>query len=104
VDEDHGGWMVEHLWIYGRGKRHSYTTCDSDGNHEPCSSRDATSFCDEEHESWQQYNAWPAKHGRDLLSNFMMKYATVKKERWTFYLRNWIGAKPYGSAASNAAK
>jgi hypothetical protein len=101
-DDDNGSWNLDHLWIYCEDGKTSYTTCDPDGNHEYCSPEDAASF--DADDSWKEYNAWCAKHGKDPLGNFMVNYHTVTKETWSGKLRNWIGAGTHGLALVSLRK
>ena len=98
MDDEDGGWRIEHLWFYSNGKRSSYTTCDCDGNHEPCSKRDADSFCADETASWDEYNAWAAEHGKDPLGNFMVEHETTRIEKWLVCLGKWVGQDQHGLA------
>lgn len=80
--DDCGTWHQEHIWAYDDG---SYTSCDSDGNHDPLDAEDVPS--QEEHDRlWKEYSQWVLEHGDDPLGNFYVKYSSKVKERWQFKL------------------
>ena len=98
-DNDHGEacWYITHLWIYRDGKkRPTYSICDSDGNHEDCTKRDADAFFRDEHQSWLDYAAYVAETGEDPLRNYSVDRETRVDETWTATLETWIGSRKLG--------
>ncbi len=104
ADDDDGGWRVQHLWIYGGDKRSDYSTCDSDGNHEPCSARDAKTFSRDEGKSWKDYAEWVAEHGTDPLMNYRVEYTTKRTETWVARVRKAIGYQTCGLSLVSARR
>lgn len=98
-DDDRDGkavWYTLHLWIYGGGKRHTYSICDSDGSHKSCAKREADQFCRDERQSWLDYAAYVAETGEDPLGNYHVDRETRVDETWTTTLQTWIGSRKLG--------
>ena len=95
-DSDDDTWHIEHLWMYWKGKRHSYTTCDPDGNHEHCGAVDARHFMRDAAKDWDKYNVWAAEEGEDPLNNFMVTREDIVEEKWTVTLSPWVGMGKHG--------
>lgn len=93
-DEDHpDGWTLEHLWVYPKAKRSSYTTCDTDGNHEPCSAAEARRIIRDTNKWWEEYRADVALTGRDPLGQFKVAETIVRKATVTMHVRRSIAAR-----------
>ncbi len=90
------GFYITHLWIYGGGKRPTYSICDTDGNHRDCGKREADTFCRDEHQSWLDYAAFVAETGEDPLRNYSVDHETRTVETWTATLETWIGSRKLG--------
>jgi hypothetical protein len=75
-------WHQEHIWAYDDG---SYSSSDSDGNHDPLDAEDVPS--QEEHDRlWHEYSQWVLDRGEDPLGNFNVRHVTEVNERWQFKL------------------
>jgi len=71
-------WHQEFIWAHADG---TYSSCDSDGDHEPIDEADIPSW--EEHERlWREYTEWVLERGEDPLGNFFVRYSIKVKERW----------------------
>lgn len=90
------GWYITHLWVYGGGKRPTYSICGTGGNHEDCGKREADQFCRDEHQSWLDYAAYVAETGEDPLGNYSVDRETRTDETWTATLQVWIGSRKLG--------
>jgi hypothetical protein len=102
LDTDDDTWHEEHLWMEGNGRRVRYTICDSDGNHEPCSKREADLFINESPDSWKEYNRYVAETGDDPLHNFLVTRTIKKRRKFIVYLAPWIGMSTHGVAVTSA--
>jgi hypothetical protein len=86
-------WHQEHIWAYDDG---TYTSCDSDGDHEPIEAEDVPS-CEEHDRLWREYAQWVVEQGEDPLGNFYVRYSTKVKERWQFKLtKTLVGPRLIG--------
>lgn len=105
-DEDYDGpdgWNIEHLWAYSDG---TYTTCDSDGNHESFESEfegealedEVSSYCKDAEQSWIDYAQDCAQTGEDPLGQFNVRQTVNKKENWVIWFTDWIGREEHGYA------
>ena len=93
-------WHQEHIWMYDDG---TYTSCDSDGDHEPLEAEDVPS--QEEHDRlWCEYSQWVAEHGEDPLGNFYVHHSIKVKERWQFKVtKTLVGPRLTGAARARRA-
>src|SRR5580692_4694754 len=104
-DDDYDGpegWRIEHLWVHDDG---TYTTCDSDGNHEPFELEDKGSledavnaYCNDAKKSWIEYAQDCAKTGKDPLGEYNVRRTVQKKENWVVWFTDWIGREEHGYA------
>jgi hypothetical protein len=93
-EPDYGyGWQIEHLWINDDGK---YSTCDSDGSHEPFDGRGVRGYYRDASESWKEYAAFVAETGEDPLGSYSVDHETRTVETWTATLETWIGSRKLG--------
>ena len=96
-DSDDETYHVTHLWCYTRGKRVTYTTCDSDGSHEPCTAKEADKIIKDSHEAWLGYSHWVIENkGEDPCGEFMVKRKTKVKRNIVCTFGAWVGASTHG--------
>ena len=86
-DECPVGWHLTHYWMNDDG---SYSSCDEDGNHEPCSEADLPDS-EEYDRAWREYAAYVAETGLDPLGEFSVKRTVRVRERWDAVIAPIIG-------------
>jgi hypothetical protein len=82
--EDDATWTKRHLWMEWSGARTRYTTCDTEGDHESCSAREAREIMDSSCADWVRYSEWVvANGGADPLEEFLVKSERTSVQTWT---------------------
>jgi len=95
--DDCESWHILHLWGYYSSKRTTYTTCDSDGNHEPCTSKEAKQIADSESTAWIEYSKWVINHnGDDPCFEFSVPRKKEIKRKVVATFGTWIGTSTHG--------
>lgn len=72
-----GEWIIQHVWIYIRGRGVSYSICDSDGNHEPATKREVDLQSEKHDSDWVRYSRHVLETGEDPLHEFTIKRQTL---------------------------
>jgi len=101
ICQSKGHFWYEHLWIYYKGKRTTYSISDSDGNHVSVSKKEADAFCAGSLEGHRDYARQViAMGGKDPLGEFTCRRDKKITRNAVLYLSPWIGQSSHGLAAT----